>query len=254
MTLSSVCANTVRFSWSCSSGKERDAESGLDYFGARYYGSTMGRWMSPDWAAKAEPVPYAKLDNPQSLNLYAYVNNNPLRIADKDGHDDYDGKVHVTANADQTKTATQGTQTTSTSQTKDANGNITSTTTTTTKTMTTVQLNADGKVTSATATSTTTSQTVDSTGAMTGSTNQTSTSTLAENSSQVTSLQQAGQTWTQRTLAGDALNNIPGSGAVPFMSTITKILNATGTTVNDLLKNDPGPGNAACSKGGVDCF
>jgi RHS repeat-associated protein len=29
-------------------GKERDAESGLDYFGARYYGSTMGRWMSPD--------------------------------------------------------------------------------------------------------------------------------------------------------------------------------------------------------------
>ena len=50
-------------------GKERDTESGLDYFGARYYGSNMGRFMSPDWAAKAEPVPYAKLDNPQSLNL-----------------------------------------------------------------------------------------------------------------------------------------------------------------------------------------
>jgi RHS repeat-associated protein len=29
-------------------GKERDAESGLDYFGARYYGSSMGRFMSPD--------------------------------------------------------------------------------------------------------------------------------------------------------------------------------------------------------------
>jgi RHS repeat-associated protein len=29
-------------------GKERDSESGLDYFGARYYGSNMGRWMSPD--------------------------------------------------------------------------------------------------------------------------------------------------------------------------------------------------------------
>ncbi len=29
-------------------GKERDAESGLDYFGARYYGSNMGRFMSPD--------------------------------------------------------------------------------------------------------------------------------------------------------------------------------------------------------------
>jgi RHS repeat-associated protein len=56
-------------------GKERDAESGLDYFGARYYASNMGRWMSPDWSAKAQPVPYAKLDNPQSLNLYAYVFN-----------------------------------------------------------------------------------------------------------------------------------------------------------------------------------
>ncbi len=50
-------------------GKERDTESGLDYFGARYFGSTMGRFLSPDWSSKAEPVPYAKLDNPQSLNL-----------------------------------------------------------------------------------------------------------------------------------------------------------------------------------------
>jgi RHS repeat-associated protein len=52
-------------------GKERDTESGNDYFGARYYASTMGRFMSPDWAAKAMPVPYAKLSNPQSLNLYS---------------------------------------------------------------------------------------------------------------------------------------------------------------------------------------
>jgi len=67
-------------------GKERDAESGLDFFGARYYGSTTGRWMSPDWAAKPEAVPYSKLDNPQSLNLYNYVGNNPLSRADVDGH------------------------------------------------------------------------------------------------------------------------------------------------------------------------
>ncbi len=67
-------------------GKERDAESGLDYFGARYYASSMGRFMSPDWSAKIEPVPYSKLDNPQSLNLYAYVGNNPLSNADTDGH------------------------------------------------------------------------------------------------------------------------------------------------------------------------
>jgi RHS repeat-associated protein len=67
-------------------GKERDAESGLDYFGARYYGSSMGRWMSPDWKSKPEPVPYASLDNPQTFNLYSYVGNNPLSKADADGH------------------------------------------------------------------------------------------------------------------------------------------------------------------------
>jgi hypothetical protein len=33
-----------------------------------------------------EPVPFADFDNPQSLNLYAYVGNNPLSRADKDGH------------------------------------------------------------------------------------------------------------------------------------------------------------------------
>jgi RHS repeat-associated protein len=68
-------------------GKERDAESGNDYFGARYYSSAMGRWLSPDWSAKYDPVPYAKLDNPQTLNLYQYVLNNPLSAADDDGHE-----------------------------------------------------------------------------------------------------------------------------------------------------------------------
>ncbi|MGB9078731.1 MAG: RHS repeat-associated core domain-containing protein [Terracidiphilus sp.] len=67
-------------------GKERDSESGNDYFGARYYASSMGRFMSPDWSVKAQPVPYAKLDDPQSLNLYSYVRNNPLSRVDKDGH------------------------------------------------------------------------------------------------------------------------------------------------------------------------
>jgi RHS repeat-associated protein len=46
-------------------GKERDTESGNDYFEARYYSSTMGRFMSPDWSAKVEPVPYADFTNPQ---------------------------------------------------------------------------------------------------------------------------------------------------------------------------------------------
>src|SRR5579884_2906313 len=67
-------------------GKERDTESGNDYMFARYYNSATGRWLSPDWSAKEEPVPYAKLDNPQSLNLYSYVYNNPVSKSDADGH------------------------------------------------------------------------------------------------------------------------------------------------------------------------
>ena len=69
MTDSVVCATYTRFPRYRCTGKERDTESGNDYFGARYYASSMGRFLSPDWSAKAEPVPYAKLDNPQSLNL-----------------------------------------------------------------------------------------------------------------------------------------------------------------------------------------
>jgi RHS repeat-associated protein len=67
-------------------GKERDAESGNDYFGARYYGSSMGRWMSPDWSADPDPIPYADPENPQTLNLYGYLSNNPVSGSDPDGH------------------------------------------------------------------------------------------------------------------------------------------------------------------------
>jgi RHS repeat-associated protein len=66
--------------------KERDAETGLDYFGARYFSSSQGRFTSPDWSATPQPVPYADLTDPQTLNLYSYVRNNPLRRADPDGH------------------------------------------------------------------------------------------------------------------------------------------------------------------------
>jgi RHS repeat-associated protein len=66
--------------------KERDSERRLDNFGARYFGSSFGRFMSPDWSASPEPVPYAKLNDPQSLNLYAYVRNHPLSFVDADGH------------------------------------------------------------------------------------------------------------------------------------------------------------------------
>ena len=69
-------------------GKQRDNESGLDYFGARYLGggNALGRFMTPDWAAKPTTVPYAQFGNPQSLNLYSYVGNNPMLHFDPDGH------------------------------------------------------------------------------------------------------------------------------------------------------------------------
>ncbi|HHU35551.1 MAG TPA: RHS repeat-associated core domain-containing protein, partial [Bacteroidetes bacterium] len=60
-------------------GKERDAETGLDYFGARYFSSPQGRFTSPDI------VLLSRLDNPQTWNLYAYTSNNPLRRIDPDG-------------------------------------------------------------------------------------------------------------------------------------------------------------------------
>ena len=75
--------------WPRFTGKERDTESGLDYFGARYYASSMGRWMSPDYDDdndEIEPVPYANPENPQTLNLYSYVVNNPLSKTDATGH------------------------------------------------------------------------------------------------------------------------------------------------------------------------
>src|SRR5580693_8266021 len=64
---------------SISTGKERDAESGNDYFGARYYASTMGRFLTPDSAR------YSGLSDPQSLNLYSYVGNHPTFLIDPDG-------------------------------------------------------------------------------------------------------------------------------------------------------------------------
>jgi RHS repeat-associated protein len=64
-------------------GKERDTESGLDYFGARYYSSSMGRFSSPDpgWFFAS------RLENPQTWNQYSYVLNNPLSATDPDGYD-----------------------------------------------------------------------------------------------------------------------------------------------------------------------
>ena len=64
-------------------GKQRDSESGLDYFEARYNESTIGRFMTPDPSGKDAARP----DDPQTWNMYAYVGNNPTTNVDPDGLD-----------------------------------------------------------------------------------------------------------------------------------------------------------------------
>lgn len=59
-------------------GKELDEETGLNYYGARYYDSSAGRFISLDpWEGD--------LSDPQSLNKYAYVRNNPILLVDPTG-------------------------------------------------------------------------------------------------------------------------------------------------------------------------
>jgi len=80
-------------------GEERDPESGTDYFNARQYAYTLGRFLQPDEFQGGPvdvfssndplppgPLPYADIVNPQSLNKYTYTYNNPLRYTDPDGH------------------------------------------------------------------------------------------------------------------------------------------------------------------------
>jgi RHS repeat-associated protein len=67
-------------------GKERDAETQLDYFGARYYSNGLGRFISPDWSVVPVPVPYADLTDPETLCQYCYVRGLPTTRADLDGH------------------------------------------------------------------------------------------------------------------------------------------------------------------------
>jgi RHS repeat-associated protein len=79
---SSVSSTRQKFT-----GKERDAESALDFFLARYYSGAQGRFTSPDPLLNS-----LRPNNPQTLNRYAYVLNNPLRFIDVNGQ--YEQDVH----------------------------------------------------------------------------------------------------------------------------------------------------------------
>jgi RHS repeat-associated protein len=71
----SSSGNTHKFT-----GKERDTESGLDNFSARFYTSTTGRFLS------ADDSKYVTAADPQTWNLYGYVSNNPVNGVDPTGH------------------------------------------------------------------------------------------------------------------------------------------------------------------------
>jgi len=55
--------------------------------------------MSPDRSGAPEPIPYADLSDPQTLNLYGYVRNNPLGRTDADGHCFWDACILETIGA-----------------------------------------------------------------------------------------------------------------------------------------------------------
>lgn len=64
-------------------GYERDGESGLDYTGARYYSKVLGRFLSVDPIV----INLSRRIDPQRINGYGYVRNNPLKYVDPDGMD-----------------------------------------------------------------------------------------------------------------------------------------------------------------------
>ena len=70
-------------------GKERDPETGFDYFGARYYSSSNGRFTTVDPVLDID----AAIVDPQRWNRYAYVSNNPFRLIDPDGRDQIDANL-----------------------------------------------------------------------------------------------------------------------------------------------------------------
>ena len=76
-----ACANEQLRRSTHFTGKERDSESGNDYFGARYYASTIGRFMSRD-------PEDGKRKDPASFHKYLYANGDPVDAIDPTGRAD----------------------------------------------------------------------------------------------------------------------------------------------------------------------
>ncbi len=69
----------INNTWAFFNSKLFDEESGLYYYGARYYDPKLGRFITPDTIVQAP-------SNPQTLNRYTYCNNNPVNLIDPTGH------------------------------------------------------------------------------------------------------------------------------------------------------------------------
>ncbi len=65
--------------WFYFTGKKLDEESGLFFYGARYYDPSLGRFLTPDTIVQ-------RPSNPQTFNRYTYCNNNPINFVDSDGY------------------------------------------------------------------------------------------------------------------------------------------------------------------------
>ena len=84
------------------SAKEKDTETCLSYFGARYYSSDLSIWLSVDPMSDKYP----------STSSYAYCRNNPIILVDPSGMDDYEifinkdgnAEINVTRNDNKTNT------------------------------------------------------------------------------------------------------------------------------------------------------
>ncbi|MCR4738271.1 MAG: RHS repeat-associated core domain-containing protein, partial [Bacteroidales bacterium] len=70
--------STIRWTFTFSA-KERDSETGLSYFGSRYYSSDLSIWLSVDPQASKYP----------SLSPYVYCANNPVKLVDPNGEEWY---------------------------------------------------------------------------------------------------------------------------------------------------------------------
>ena len=75
-----LTANSLTFTFSA---KERDSETGLSYFGSRYYSSDLSIWLSVDPMAHKYP----------SLSPYVYCANNPVKLVDPDGEDWFENEL-----------------------------------------------------------------------------------------------------------------------------------------------------------------